>query len=313
MGKRIEYSYGEILNKETGSRYLEERPPHKKMRWALIQCGECGKPYEGEIKAAKNGHYCKKCGLKHRINTQTQKYKTGDILSVKTATTYVSEDKTINGKRYVIAECGQCHEHYSVRLDIVKAGHFCEKCKAQNHRKYHEGDIITSKEGLRFLFKEELKSDSKVRKGTFCIVDNNNNPIGEDFIAIPAQVVSGYAKGCKSFAEKKMYSVLSSLEIPFQEQYHFDDLKGKKGYLFFDFLVKYYNKNYLIELDGEQHFRVVPSWGGKEGYEQRVLYDNLKNEYVEKLSDYTLIRIPYTDFENISCDYVLSLLERGEE
>ena len=60
--------------------------------------------------------------------------------------------------------------------------------------------------------------------------------------------------------------------------------------LFFDFYIKDYNC--FIEYDGEQHFKAVDYFGGKEKFEKQVQYDGLKNKYC-KNNNYILIRIKY--------------------
>ena len=68
------------------------------------------------------------------------------------------------------------------------------------------------------------------------------------------------------------------------------------NYYRFDFYLPQYNL--FIEYDGEQHFKEIKWFGGKEGFEKRVKHDNMKNKYCE-VNNINLLRIPYTEFENI--------------
>ena len=88
-----------------------------------------------------------------------------------------------------------------------------------------------------------------------CICDCGNH------IILPiSRVVGGYTKTCGkcsiygSLGEEKVRNILKQNNITFEEQYKYDDLyfKDSRYKLRFDF---YVNNEYLIEYDGEQHFK----------------------------------------------------------
>ena len=55
----------------------------------------------------------------------------------------------------------------------------------------------------------------------------------------------------------------------------------------------------LIEYDGEQHYKFIKHWhGDEEGFKLQQLRDKIKTEYC-KNHNIKLIRIPYTEFDNI--------------
>ena len=83
--------------------------------------------------------------------------------------------------------------------------------------------------------------------------------------------------------------------ILYEREKQFKDCRDKQV-LPFDFYLPDYNL--CIEYDGEQHFKEVKWFGGKEGFEKRVKHDNMKNKYCED-NNINLLRIPYTEFENI--------------
>lgn len=58
----------------------------------------------------------------------------------------------------------------------------------------------------------------------------------------------------------------------------------------FDFYIP--NINQIIEIDGLQHSQVIDYFGGKEGYEDRIRKDNIKNNYCRD-NNIKIIRIPY--------------------
>lgn len=82
---------------------------------------------------------------------------------------------------------------------------------------------------------------------------------------------------------------LESNNIKFEFQKIFNDLRYK-GLLKFDFYLP--DHNVCVEVDGDQHYRPVPLWGGEENLKVTQIRDSLKNDYC-KDNNITLIRIPY--------------------
>lgn len=78
-----------------------------------------------------------------------------------------------------------------------------------------------------------------------------------------------------------------------------------QGILRFDFYLP--SCNTCIEYDGEQHFISNGGYYTQEFVKQVQFRDNIKNQYC-KDNNIKLIRIPYTDFIQLSFDY---LKERG--
>jgi len=76
----------------------------------------------------------------------------------------------------------------------------------------------------------------------------------------------------------------------------FDDLRGNKNLLKFDFCCNINNYNILIEVDGEFHF--YDKKKNLEEFNKQKKYDKLKNEYCIK-NNIILARLPYWEFNNI--------------
>jgi hypothetical protein len=104
---------------------------------------------------------------------------------------------------------------------------------------------------------------------------------------------------CKPVGEKmssgefEVYNALTDLGFKRFEDYVYDiefepltDFCDKK--LRFDF--RFLKHNIVIEYDGEQHFRAVEAWGGKEKLNEIQEHDKLKNSFCEK-NDYIMIRL----------------------
>ena len=61
----------------------------------------------------------------------------------------------------------------------------------------------------------------------------------------------------------------------------------------------------LLEYDGEQHFKPVELWGGEEQLKIQQQRDKNKDEWCKE-NNIKLIRIPYTDYDKITIEYLLS-------
>lgn len=97
-------------------------------------------------------------------------------------------------------------------------------------------------------------------------------------------------------SEKVVGDTLRLLNINYIPQYSFNDCRGKKRSLPFDYYLPEYNV--AIEYDGEQHFMPVDIFGGLKKFEQQKVLDSIKDQYCID-NHITLIRIPYTEKHNI--------------
>lgn len=99
-------------------------------------------------------------------------------------------------------------------------------------------------------------------------------------------------KCCKnnSKGEQRIKNFLDSQKIEYEKEF---PIKIQGHLLRFDFYLPQYDL--YIEYQGKQHYQVIDYWGGEEGYQKRVLYDNLKKEYCKN----KLLEIKHTDYDNI--------------
>lgn len=94
----------------------------------------------------------------------------------------------------------------------------------------------------------------------------------------------------------KIADILDKANISYQVQKKFSTCKDKKE-LPFDFFV---NNEYLIEYDGEQHFKKDNIFD----YEYTHKHDLLKSQWCKK-NNIPLIRIPYTHYKNLKLEDLL--------
>lgn len=156
---------------------------------------------------------------------------------------------------------------------------FIESCKI---------DIIGKKFGYLTVLSEEESIHGEKRK-VKCLCN-----CGNIHICSVTDLTTGHVMSCgcmnKSKGELYIEEFLHELNIVFEKQKRFKDCKNKKP-LPFDFYIPKYNT--CIEYDGEQHYKPIDFWGGKERFVQRQLNDKIKDDYCNK-SNIRLVRIPYT-------------------
>ena len=106
----------------------------------------------------------------------------------------------------------------------------------------------------------------------------------------PVRSFSDYIaqRGCKSKGEWAIYNLLVKHKMTFIQEKKFDDLMDKAR-LPFDFYVLTPKGPYIIEYDGEQHFRETSYFGSFRNTRKHYL---MKNQYCFK-NNIPIIRIPY--------------------
>lgn len=110
-----------------------------------------------------------------------------------------------------------------------------------------------------------------------------------------------------SNGEKKIHSILKKHKVPFVEEYEFPDLISTSGrHLRFDFAVFAPDGgiDFLIEYQGEQHYRSVSHFGGDRAAQRQRYNDSKKRSYCA-LHGIKLVCIPYWDEDALSYDYIM--------
>lgn len=102
-----------------------------------------------------------------------------------------------------------------------------------------------------------------------------------------------------SLGENYIKMFLDNNKIEYKQQYRFEDCKGLRRRLPFDFAV-FNNDNLiaLIEYQGIQHYKPVEKFGGQDALNKQKKNDDLKRKYCED-KNIKLIEIPHYDIKNI--------------
>lgn len=119
-----------------------------------------------------------------------------------------------------------------------------------------------------------------------------------------SKLVGGSKQSCgclSSKGEELIARILRENSVPYTQQKTFEDCRNPEtnAMFRFDFWI---NQNYLLEYDGEQHFREISF--SRDNLAERQMHDKLKNEYCKE-HNISLIRIPYTRYEKLCLDDLL--------
>lgn len=175
-------------------------------------------------------------------------------------------------------------------------GNRCPKCSG-NYKRTNEEFLseVQQLTGEEYRFLEEFRGvDEKIR-----VV---HEKCGYLYQVTPYKFINvgqRCPRCCESKGEKEVRAFLDRNNISYKEEFTFDDCRHIMP-LRFDFAVFTPNNELkcLIEYDGKQHFAPFEYYGGQKEFEMTQIRDAIKNEYCSKNS-IKLIRIPYTEFENI--------------
>ena len=133
---------------------------------------------------------------------------------------------------------------------------------------------------------------------------------GNTIITSGTNLRLGHTQSCGcmvSRGEALIKQILTDNNINFKCQYQFSNcLTENHNPCKFDFAIFENNKlKCLIEYDGIQHFENSNFFGG---LQQNQIRDKIKTNYCIK-NNIPLVRIPYTDYENINIDYIKERIE----
>lgn len=110
-----------------------------------------------------------------------------------------------------------------------------------------------------------------------------------------------------STMEVKIHNILTDFDVPFEEEYEFDDLVASSGRpLRFDFAVFTDDGDidFLIEAQGRQHYQDVGKFGGESGKRKQQYNDTQKRKYCNS-HGYKIVYVPYFEENKLSYEYLM--------
>lgn len=292
-------------------------PKGNRMAWDCI-C-ECGNRITVDGSFLRSGH-TKSCGC---IKNKTLVDMTGWIMKEHgisdSRLTVLKRDYSKNTKEaYWICQC-ECGNQISVRGSNIRSGQtkscgclhseisriiMIEKCKPIFLERHKGGLPKNDLTGLRFGKLKVLSFHHKDKHGNMyyeCQCD-----CGGRTISPYSCLTTGTVNSCgciHSKGEMVIGSLLSELNIHYQKEYTFDDLKDDKV-LRFDFAV-FNNETLiaLIECQGVQHIDKNNVWHT----DKLELHDKIKKEYCEK-KNIPLIYINHNEINSLNIEKMRNIL-----
>lgn len=204
---------------------------------------------------------------------------------------YSTKDKNVHW--WCECECGQVKSVAGIKLRQGKSKSCgCKKYIDITGQRF--GKLIAL-EPINERLHQEVDWKCKCDCGNICIIRGSN-------------LRSGYTSSCgciKSKGEQKIIMLLNENNIYFEKEKSFPTCKfidtNKNAY--FDFYLP--NYNCLIEYDGQQHFSSKNhGWNNQEAVLKIQQHDEFKNQWCKE-NNISLIRIPYTRYNNLCIEDLL--------
>lgn len=258
----------------------------------LVRHKKCGYEWETYPNHLLRGHRCPNCyGSKKKTTEQFKQ----DLYD-KYGDEYTVLGEYINNKTEILIRHNKCGNEWYTKPNYILSGYQCPKCYG-NIKKSTE----QFKKEIYNLYGDEYEVLGEYHGNKRKILMKHNK-CGCEWMVIPNNILRGSTcPVCnESKGENKITEWLRQNNINYIKEYKFEDCKHIRP-LPFDFYLPDYN--ICIEYDGEQHFEPVDfsSKDYKKALRQFKLIqkrDEIKNNYC-KSNNIKLIRIPYTQFDNI--------------
>lgn len=182
-----------------------------------------------------------------------------------------------------VCECSLCHNEYVVQSNHLKEKKFiyCPECMRSQR------ENLTGKKYGHLTVDHMLPAEKYKRTFCSCTCDCGSTNI----IVQANHLKSGETRSCGcllSFPEEQISALLTENNIIFEKQKSFPDLRYKHP-LRFDFYLP--DNNTIIEYNGEQHYKPIDYYGGKDQFKIYQIRDKLKREYcINNSIGYIVIR-----------------------
>ena len=242
--------------------------------------------FEQEPRLHLSGNGCKMCANDNLFSNKNR---------------FIESAIKIHNNKYDYSLVNYINNETKVKIICEKHGIFEQKPK---HHLYNCGCTECMKDKLRKNEKEYISECIKIHNNIYDYSKvkyiNNKSKIiitckihGNFYQVSRSHLLGHGCPHCKeSNGEKEIIKYFKLYNISYIRQKKFDDCKGIKNKLPFDFYLPDYN--ICIEFDGIQHFKPLKFFGGKKTFVERQKTDSIKNIYC-KQNNITLLRIKYNE------------------
>lgn len=208
----------------------------------------------------------------------------------------------LSDKKIASGGCKECSNHYrNITLGSKTREQLINEAKkyCSTTHFYQQSEQADR----RYEYKRFMRLDKKIRNE---IYDPKN------WSEEKQNWCAAELKSRESIGEKKVKEILEDLKIKYIKQQPIKDVGGYKN-LFFDFYLPEYNL--YIEYDGEQHYKLIEFFNGKNEFMVVKKRDGVKNMYVIS-NNFSLLRITYEviknkDIKNIIEGVLIDLKNKG--
>jgi hypothetical protein len=272
-----------------------------------VRCNKCGNVFE--IRAdhflyEKAGGCCPQC----RAKKLQKKFSLSKEEFVNRAKFIHNDDydysKTeyVNMHKPIIVTCKKHGDFLILPMEHLK-GTRCPECS----RELGIQSSLTDDERREIFIKKakEIHFDKNYDYSLVKYVNAKTNveiicPTHGSFFQKPTTHLQGH--GCsmckRSLGEEKVEKILKKNGVAFVKQYKIENESSfcKNKHLYVDFFLP--DRNIFIEYNGQQHYRKMGYFGGKQKLEETQKRDAALREYCDK-HKISLIEIPYWEYANI--------------
>lgn len=255
-------------------------------RKITIICPRHGQ-FEQRAAAHARGQGCPKCAIDKRADK--------DRLGIEG---FIARAKEVHGEAYSYANAGDYTLQLS-KVTITCPVHGDFRQEAASHLKGGGCPICArEKEGARRIEKSKSTFEARARKvhsDLYSYDMSSFRGMGKtmkmlckehgEFLLKPSDHLA-LGLGCPACAERLskgarfIKAFLEEHGITFTLEQTFEGCQGNHRPLRFDFYIE--NRNVCIEFQGQQHFKPVKAWGGREQLAKVQEYDEIKRKFCEQ-------------------------------
>jgi hypothetical protein len=250
-------------------------------------------PEHGEFEITPNDHLSKGVGCNKCNNAGvSKKNNLGKIIidkfNIKHNNFYDYSLVKYNGTDSNINIICPLHGIFEQKPHHHLTGHGCQECKnvkKLTNEKFIEKSKIIHGDKYDYSLVEYINNRNKLK--IICQIHGEFNVTSNDHLS--KKVGCPTCKESKGEIQIRQYLIENNIKfIPQKRFYECRNINP----LPFDFYLP--DLNMCIEYDGEQHFEIIPHWGGSDGLIKIEKKDKIKTNYCFK-NNIELIRIKYSD------------------
>ena len=295
--KRTNEEYKELIKNKYGNEYTLLSGYTKSTEKIHVRHNVCGTEWYPNAGDLLKKNICPYCGKKSNyiniIKTPQQFEEEFSQLSngeYELLSTYHRSAEKVNIRH---TTCG-CE--FKMTPNKFLSGQRCPNCRINKKKSQKEFE-----EDVYNLYGDEFTIVGEFIN-TYTKIDIRHNKCGHIINVKPSDFLGKktYCKYCNQSAlESLIEKALSELNIEYIYQKEFDDLLGVGGNkLLYDFYFQHNGNEYVVEGQGEQHYKNIKHFGGIEKFKKQQEHDKRKIAYA-KSHNIIFIEIPYWEYKNI--------------